>query len=55
MSIPFSAPTFSVPALPSEEPDQVRAIRGTTVNIAETMKLSGDFLRGFKPKYSVRP
>ncbi|KIK25348.1 hypothetical protein PISMIDRAFT_9705 [Pisolithus microcarpus 441] len=55
MSIPFSsAPTFSAPVLPSEEPDQVRAIWGTTVNIAETMKLFRDFLRGFKPKYRVR-
>ncbi|KAI5984336.1 hypothetical protein EDD15DRAFT_2309519, partial [Pisolithus albus] len=51
MSIPFSAPTFSAPTLPSEEPDQVRATWGTTVNIAETVKLFGDFLRGFKPKY----
>ncbi|KAI5994473.1 cdc21 protein [Pisolithus albus] len=56
MSIPeFSAPTVSVPALPSMELNQVRAMWGTTVNIAETMKLFGDFLRGFKPKYSVRP
>ncbi|KIO11065.1 hypothetical protein M404DRAFT_994735 [Pisolithus tinctorius Marx 270] len=55
MSIPLSsAPTFSAPALPSDEPDQVRAIWGTTVNIAETMKLFRDFLRGFKPKYRVR-
>ncbi|KAI6016388.1 MCM2/3/5 family-domain-containing protein [Pisolithus microcarpus] len=55
MSIPFSsAPTFSAPVLPSEEPDQVRAIWGITVNIAETMKLFRDFLRGFKPKYRVR-
>ncbi|KAI5994438.1 MCM2/3/5 family-domain-containing protein [Pisolithus albus] len=53
MSIPFSAPTFSAPTLPSEEPDQVRATWGTTVNIAETVKLFGDFLRGFKPKYAI--
>ncbi|KAI5994352.1 hypothetical protein EDD15DRAFT_2259924, partial [Pisolithus albus] len=41
MSIPFSAPAFFAPALPSEEPDQVCAIwvQGIAVNITETMKL----------------
>ncbi|KAL4067424.1 MCM2/3/5 family-domain-containing protein [Scleroderma yunnanense] len=52
LSMPMSsAPAFSAPAAPSDEPDQVRAIWGTTVNIAETMKLFREFLRGFKPKY----
>ncbi|KAI5994470.1 MCM2/3/5 family-domain-containing protein [Pisolithus albus] len=49
MSIPFSPPTFSAPALPSMELNQVCATWGTAVNIAETMKLFQDFLRGFKP------
>jgi DNA replication licensing factor MCM4 len=46
-----SAPLLSAPAAPSDEPDEIRAIWGTTVNLAETMKLFRDFLRGFKPKY----
>jgi DNA replication licensing factor MCM4 len=46
-----SAPLFSAPAAPSDEPDEIRAIWGTTVNLAETMKLFREFLRGFKPKY----
>lgn len=36
---------------PSDEPDEIRAIWGTTVNLATTMALFRDFLRGFKPKY----
>jgi DNA replication licensing factor MCM4 len=52
LSIPASsAPHLSAPAAPSDEPDEIRAIRGTTVNLAETMKLFRDFLRGFKSKY----
>lgn len=50
---PSSAPHLSAPAAPSDEPDEIRAIWGTTVNLAETMKLFRDFLRGFKPKYRV--
>ena len=46
-----SAPLLSAPAAPSDEPDEIRAIWGTTVNLAETMKLFREFLRGFKPKY----
>jgi DNA replication licensing factor MCM4 len=46
-----SAPMLSAPAGPSDEPDEIRAIWGTTVNLAETMKLFRDFLHGFKPKY----
>lgn len=48
---PSSAPPLSAPAAPSDEPDEIRAIWGTTVNLTETMKLFRDFLRGFKPKY----
>lgn len=54
LSLPASsAPLLSAPAAPSDEPDEIRAIWGTTVNLAETMKLFRDFLRGFKPKYRV--
>ncbi|EGO26952.1 hypothetical protein SERLADRAFT_360946 [Serpula lacrymans var. lacrymans S7.9] len=48
---PSSAPHLSAAAAPSDEPDEIRAIWGTTVNLAETMKLFRDFLKGFKPKY----
>ena len=49
-----SGPTFSAPAAPSEdEPDEIRAIWGTTVNLGETMKSFREFLRGFKIKYRV--
>ena len=48
-----SAPNLSAPAAPSDEPDEIRAIWGTTVNLAETMKIFRDFLKGFKPKYRV--
>ncbi|KAG2082080.1 hypothetical protein BD769DRAFT_1545818, partial [Suillus cothurnatus] len=52
LSIPASSvPHLSAPAAPSDEPDEIRAIWGTTVNLAETMKLFRDFVRGFKPKY----
>jgi DNA replication licensing factor MCM4 len=50
---PSSVPPLSAPPQPSDEPDEIRAIWGTTVNLAETMKLFRDFLRGFKPKYRV--
>jgi DNA replication licensing factor MCM4 len=54
LSIPLSsAPRFSAPAEPTDEPDEIRAIWGTTVNLAETMKLFREFLKGFKPKYRV--
>ena len=46
-----SAPPLSAPVVPSDEPDEIRAIWGTTVNLAETMKLFRDFLKCFKPKY----
>ncbi|KAF8871558.1 MCM2/3/5 family-domain-containing protein [Gymnopilus junonius] len=48
-----SAPHLSAQAPPSDEPDEIRTIWGTTVNLAETMKLFHDFFRGFKPKYRV--
>ena len=49
-----SGPVFSAPAAPSEdEPDEIRAIWGTTVNLGETMKTFREFLRGFKIKYRV--
>lgn len=53
MALPPSsvAPHLSAAVAPSDEPDEIRAIWGTTVNLAETMKLFRDFLKGFKPKY----
>jgi len=48
---PSSAPDLSARAAPSDEPDEIRAIWGTTVNLTETMRLFRDFLKGFKPKY----
>lgn len=55
MQLPISsAPAMSAPAAPSEdEPDEIRAIWGTTVNLSETMKSFREFLRGFKIKYRV--
>ncbi|KAL0946225.1 hypothetical protein HGRIS_012484 [Hohenbuehelia grisea] len=56
LDIPTSSglgPQLSAPAAPSDEPDEIRAIWGTTVNLSETMKLFRDFLRGFKPKYRL--
>ena len=54
LDIPHSsAPLLSATVAPSDEPDEIRAILGTTVNLAETMKLFRDFLRAFKPKYRV--
>jgi len=48
-----SAPHLSTQLAPSDEPDEIRTIWGTTVNLVETMKLFRDFLKGFKPKYRV--
>ncbi|KAI0696530.1 MCM2/3/5 family-domain-containing protein [Cytidiella melzeri] len=48
-----SAPQLSVPDAPSDEPAEIRAIWGTTVNLAETMKSFREFMLGFKPKYRV--
>lgn len=54
LAIPASsAPALSVPTAPSDEPDEIRAIWGTTVNLGETMKTFRDFLRGFKVKYRI--
>ena len=47
-----TAQQLSAP-LPSSEPDEIRAIWGTNVNLAQTMRMFRDFLRGFKPKYRV--
>ncbi|KAI0664107.1 MCM-domain-containing protein [Cubamyces menziesii] len=55
LSVPASsAPNLSAPAVPSDdEPDEIRAIWGTTVNLGETMKTFREFLRGFKIKYRI--
>lgn len=45
--------TLSAPGDPESEPDEIRAIWGTTVNLSNTMALFRDFLHGFKPKYRV--
>ncbi|GBE83543.1 DNA replication licensing factor mcm4 [Sparassis crispa] len=50
---PSSAPALSAPTVPSDEPDEIRAIWGTTVNISETMQTFRGFLLGFKIKYRV--
>ncbi|KAH9936704.1 MCM2/3/5 family-domain-containing protein [Amylocystis lapponica] len=52
---PSSAPNMSLSAapLPTDEPDEIRAIWGTTVNINETMQTFRGFLLGFKAKYRV--
>ncbi|GJE86319.1 minichromosome maintenance (MCM) 2/3/5 family protein [Phanerochaete sordida] len=44
---------FSAAAEPSDEPAEIRAIWGTTVNLAETMKTFREFMLGFKPKYRI--
>lgn len=54
LEIPTSSgPFLSAPAAPADEPDEIRAIWGTTVNLAETMQKFRQFLKGFKPKYRV--
>lgn len=58
LTLPPSSTTGQVSQLlsaaePSPEPDEIRAIWGTNVNITQTMRLFRDFLRGFKPKYRV--
>ncbi|KAI0267357.1 MCM-domain-containing protein [Gloeopeniophorella convolvens] len=56
LSLPASSAAIplSAPAQPTEdEPDEIRAIWGTTVNLADTMKAFRDFIKGFKPKYRV--
>ncbi|KAF5348780.1 hypothetical protein D9756_009748 [Leucocoprinus leucothites] len=53
---PSSAAAPNLSALPvptSDEPDEIRAIWGTTVNLGDTMKTFRDFLKGFKPKYRL--
>lgn len=46
-----SAPNLSAAPAPSDEPDEIRAIWGTTVSLSDTMKMFRDFIQGFKPKY----
>lgn len=47
-------PNLSAAPIPtSDEPDEIRAIWGTTVNLGDTMKTFRDFLKGFKPKYRL--
>ena len=54
MNLPSSsAPQLSMPDAPTDEPAEIRAIWGTTVNLAETMKSFREFMLGFKPKYRV--
>src|ERR1700722_13125506 len=48
-----AAPTLSAQPGLTSEPDEIRAIWGTTVNISETMSLFRSFLLGFKPKYRI--
>lgn len=50
---PSSAPAQLSAITPSSEPDEIRAIWGTNVNLTQTMAIFRDFLRGFKPKYRV--
>ncbi len=55
LSLPASSiPSLSAPAQATEdEPDEIRAIWGTTVNLADTMKAFREFIKSFKPKYRV--
>jgi DNA replication licensing factor MCM4 len=55
LSIPASSlAPLSAPAQATEdEPDEIRAIWGTTVNLADTMKAFREFVKGFKPKYRI--
>lgn len=50
---PSSAPLLSMPDIEEDEPAEIRAIWGTTVNLAETMKSFREFMLGFKWKYRV--
>jgi hypothetical protein len=46
---------LSAPVQPTEDkPNEIRMIRGTTVNLANTMKAVREFIKGFKPKYRGR-
>ena len=54
MDLPASsAPDLTAPTVPSDEPDEIRAIWGTTVNIHVTIQTFRDFLLNFKIKYRV--
>ncbi|KAF9016573.1 cell division control protein 54 [Hymenopellis radicata] len=39
--------------LSEDEPDEIRAIWGTTVNINDTIQMARDFMKGFKLKYRI--
>ncbi|KAF6751638.1 cell division control protein 54 [Ephemerocybe angulata] len=56
LDIPMSsaAPHLSAAPAPSDEPDEIRAIWGTTVSLSDTMKMFRDFIQGFKPKYRAQ-
>ncbi|KAF9260638.1 MCM-domain-containing protein [Marasmius fiardii PR-910] len=43
----------AAPEAETDEPDEIRAIWGTMINIQDIMRLFREFLTGFKPKYRV--
>ncbi|KZT04871.1 MCM-domain-containing protein [Laetiporus sulphureus 93-53] len=48
-----STTNLTVPTVPSDEPDEIRVIWGTTVSLNETMQTFREFLLDFKIKYRV--
>ncbi|KAL0066863.1 MCM DNA helicase complex subunit [Marasmius tenuissimus] len=44
---------FSAAPEPDDEPDEIRAIWGTLVNLHDVTRMFRQFLQGFKPKYRV--
>ncbi|KAH9929034.1 MCM-domain-containing protein [Epithele typhae] len=57
LSLPASSNlNLSIPAVPSDDEDdngEIKAIWGTNVNVAETIRVFRGFLRGFKVKYRI--
>lgn len=53
LDIPLSSNDLTAQDVPTDEPDEIRAIWGTTVSLRETMKLFRDFIQNFKVKYRV--
>ncbi|KAL0565914.1 MCM DNA helicase complex subunit [Marasmius crinis-equi] len=45
-------PLFAAPA-PSDEPDEIRAIWGTMINLNDITRIFKQFIQSFKPKYRV--
>ncbi|KAL0570649.1 MCM DNA helicase complex subunit [Marasmius crinis-equi] len=45
-------PLSAAPA-PSDEPDEIRAIWGTMINLNDITRMFKQFIQGFKPKYRV--